>query len=331
MSSTAVATTVPYTLKKRFHTMQNLSKKHKSNITYATLQNSSEEKPKTFEVEFKTALKHSNATQNVYFSNYFDWQGQTRERWFIECIAKDLLQSEGVFITAKAHNQFFEEAYPFQTIQCKVNSFNIKKTSFSLRFSFYINGRLSSEGYQTLCFAGHDKQLKKLPETILQKVRQYEVADWIPQDTPVRLPPVTLNPNLPPLNQRYSTTFRTTLKHSNATQNVYFSNYFDWQGEAREQWLYDMIDETLLNKDGIFITAIAHNDFKKEAFPFQEVRCEIHTFNTQRCAFYLGFEFFHGSEVISKGYQKLIFINKKRRPARLPEHILGKIRLFEKV
>lgn len=227
-------------------------------------------------------------------------------------------------------NQFLEEAYPFQTIECRVNSFDIKKTSFSLRFSFFINGRLASIGYQTLCFSDHGKQLKKLPDAILHKIRKYEVTGWTPQDNPVRLPPVTLNPNSPPLNQRYSTTFRTTLKHSNATQNVYFSNYFDWQGAAREQWLFDTIDETLLKKDGIFITAIAHNDFKKEAFPFQQIRCEVHTFNIQRCAFYLGFEFFRDKKLISKGYQKVIFINQNRRPARLPEHILDKIRLFEK-
>lgn len=34
----------------------------------------------SFTYEFDTSLKHSNATQNVYFSNYFEWQGAVRER-----------------------------------------------------------------------------------------------------------------------------------------------------------------------------------------------------------------------------------------------------------
>ncbi len=29
----------------------------------------------TFFYSIDTTLKHSNATQNVYFSNYFEWQG----------------------------------------------------------------------------------------------------------------------------------------------------------------------------------------------------------------------------------------------------------------
>ena len=128
----------------------------------------------TYYQKFETSLKHSNATQNVYFSNFFEWQGAARERWFFECIANDMLQDLGVFITKKAHNEYLKEAFPFQTVTCSVNSFSIQKCSFYLQFKFFIDGELASTGYQQIVFADKQKRIAKLPEHILIKIRKYE-------------------------------------------------------------------------------------------------------------------------------------------------------------
>jgi enediyne biosynthesis thioesterase len=130
--------------------------------------------PRTYHQKFETSLKHSNATQNVYFSNFFEWQGSTRERWFYECISNDMLQDKGVFITKQAHNNFIREAFPFQTVHCELNSFDIQKCSFYLLFRFSINGELASSGYQQIVFANKEKRIAKLPEDILEKIRGFE-------------------------------------------------------------------------------------------------------------------------------------------------------------
>ena len=130
--------------------------------------------PKTYHQKFETSLKHSNATQNVYFSNFFEWQGSARERWFYECIASDMLQDKGVFITKQAHNNFIREAFPFQTVHCELNSFDIQKCSFYLLFRFYIDGHLASSGYQQIVFANKAKRIAKLPDSILEKIRSFE-------------------------------------------------------------------------------------------------------------------------------------------------------------
>ena len=129
---------------------------------------------KTYHQTFETSLKHSNATQNVYFSNFFEWQGAARERWFYECISSDMLQDKGVFITKQAHNNFIREAFPFQTVKCELNSFEIQKCSFYLLFRFYINGELASSGYQQIVFANKQKRIAKLPDDILAKIRTFE-------------------------------------------------------------------------------------------------------------------------------------------------------------
>jgi enediyne core biosynthesis thioesterase len=60
------------------------------------------EQPKTFKHSIDVYLKDSNATGNIYFARYFEWQGICREKWFFECISADMLQSLGVFINKEA-------------------------------------------------------------------------------------------------------------------------------------------------------------------------------------------------------------------------------------
>lgn len=132
---------------------------------------------KTFKYHFDTTLKHSNATQNIYFSNYFEWQGTVRERWFFTCIAEDMLQNEGVFVTKQAHNEFIREAFPFQTVRCELNTYNIQRCSFYLQFRFYDDstGALLSRGYQQIVFANHSKHIAKLRSDIIEKIKLYEI------------------------------------------------------------------------------------------------------------------------------------------------------------
>jgi len=129
----------------------------------------------TFFYSIDTTLKHSNATQNVYFSNYFEWQGYCRERWFFECISKDMLATEGVFVTKNAHNNYIKEAFPFQTVLCSMNTFHVQRCSFYLLFKFSIDGELTATGYQQVAFANHKKRIHRMPESVIEKIKRYEI------------------------------------------------------------------------------------------------------------------------------------------------------------
>ncbi len=85
-----------------------------------------------------------------------------------------MLQGQGVFITKQAHNNFIREAFPFQTVTCEVNSFDIQKCSFYLLFRFFIDGELASSGYQQIVFANKAKKIARLPESVLEKIRGFE-------------------------------------------------------------------------------------------------------------------------------------------------------------
>jgi acyl-CoA thioesterase FadM len=135
------------------------------------------EKPKTYHHSIDVYLKDSNATGNIYFARYFEWQGICRERWFFECVAADMLQDLGVFITKEAQQNYVHETFAFQTVKCEVNTFAIKQCSFSLLFRFYVNGTLVSTGYQQIVFANKQKKIARLPDDVLDKIRAYQASE----------------------------------------------------------------------------------------------------------------------------------------------------------
>jgi enediyne core biosynthesis thioesterase len=130
----------------------------------------------TFKHSVDIYLKESNAYGNTYFARYFEWQGICRERWFFKCISADMLQKDGVFITKRAHQDYAQETFPFQTVQCEVNTFDVKACSFYLLFRFKVDDTVVSTGYQQIVFASHDKRIKRLPARILEMIRLYEVS-----------------------------------------------------------------------------------------------------------------------------------------------------------
>jgi enediyne biosynthesis thioesterase len=134
------------------------------------------EQPKTFKHSFDVYLKDSNATGNIYFARYFEWQGICREKWFFECISADMLQHLGAFITKEAQQNYIHETFAFQKIECEINTFAIKQCSFSLLFRFFVEGQLVSTGYQQIVFANLSKKITRLPADIIDKIRLYEAS-----------------------------------------------------------------------------------------------------------------------------------------------------------
>jgi len=131
--------------------------------------------PKTFRHTIDIYLKDSNAYANTYFSRYFEWQGVCRERWFHQCISADMLQSLGVFVTKRAHQEYVQETFPFQAVDCQLNTFNVKQCSFYLLFQFMVGAQVVSTGYQQVVFARADKRIQRLPEHVIAKLRDYEL------------------------------------------------------------------------------------------------------------------------------------------------------------
>jgi len=150
---------------------ENLQSHHASLIPFQLPENG--QQAKTFRHNIDICLKDSNAYGNTYFSRYFEWQGVCREQWFHQCICGDMLQSKGVFITKFAHQEYEQETFPFQKVECLLNTYNIKQCSFNLLFRFYVNGKQVSKGYQQIVFANHNKKIIRLPQNVIEGIREF--------------------------------------------------------------------------------------------------------------------------------------------------------------
>ncbi|MFA7243279.1 MAG: thioesterase family protein [Sulfuricellaceae bacterium] len=151
---------------------ENLQSNHLSTTPFELPEN--ECRAKTFHHTIDICLKDSNAYGNTYFARYFEWQGVCREQWFFQCICEDMLKSLGVLITKCAHQDYAQETFPFQKVECLLNAYNVKQCSFNLLFRFYVGGKLVSRGYQQIVFANHDKKIIRFPEGMRERIREYE-------------------------------------------------------------------------------------------------------------------------------------------------------------
>jgi len=129
----------------------------------------------TFTHTIDIYLKDSNAYANTYFSRYFEWQGVCRERWFFQCISADMLRDQGVFITKHAEQEYLRETFPFQRVECQMNTYDIKRCSFRLTFRFLVDGVMVARGRQQIVFADRERRIAPLPAHVLARVREYAV------------------------------------------------------------------------------------------------------------------------------------------------------------
>jgi enediyne core biosynthesis thioesterase len=130
----------------------------------------------TFRHSIDIYLKDSNAYGNTYFARYFEWQGICRERWLQQCISADLLQPQGVLITKNATVDYVRETFPFQTVDCELNSWQVKQCSLTLVFRFKVAGNIVCTGSQQIVFASHSKRIQRWPEHALANLRKYELS-----------------------------------------------------------------------------------------------------------------------------------------------------------
>ena len=133
-------------------------------------------KPRTFRHAFDIYLKDSNAYTNTYFSRYFEWQGVCRERWFHQCFPIDMLRMPGFFMTKRAHTEYLQETYPFQQVECELNTWDVRQCSVYLLFRFSVAQTPVATGFQQIVFAGPDKRIQRFPAEVLECVREFELS-----------------------------------------------------------------------------------------------------------------------------------------------------------
>jgi acyl-CoA thioesterase FadM len=122
---------------------------------------------------------------------------------------------------------------------------------------------------------------------------------------------------------------QTTLEESNLVGNVYFANYFAWQGKVRDLFLHRLAPEFFrgIGSEGEMVCLRSRMDYLREAMPFDRIQVVMTVRSIRTCGAVLGFEYFRLEEdgrrqKLSVGTHEVAWVRRDKngtvRPAPLP-------------
>ncbi len=104
---------------------------------------------------------------------------------------------------------------------------------------------------------------------------------------------------------------RVYLTDTNAEGNVYFARYFDWQGQAREDFFRQAVPDhmEILRSGTKLITVHAWLKYEHESYVFDEISIHIRTTSLKKMSMEMEFAYVNEAtgKIIAIGGQKLAF------------------------
>jgi YbgC/YbaW family acyl-CoA thioester hydrolase len=112
------------------------------------------------------------------------------------------------------------------------------------------------------------------------------------------------------------------LKDVNPFGSVYFSKFFEWQGDAREEF-YSQFSPLKISDNLLIATLSASVNFKKEARLFDTILIEVWIKRMTKATIELNFLYKKEKtgEIIATGKQKVAFVNNAGKVIPIPTEI----------
>ncbi|MCB9800422.1 MAG: hypothetical protein H6757_06655 [Candidatus Omnitrophica bacterium] len=106
------------------------------------------------------------------------------------------------------------------------------------------------------------------------------------------------------------------IKQTNIFGNTYFSNFIEWQGEAREKFLLEHPNSEQFLRENTTLRLVTHSlqhTFKNNAYLGDRIRIEVTSKNILKYSFLLNFKYFNikNELLIGEGMQKIGFYDEK--------------------
>ena len=300
-----------------------------------------------YEQRYQASFKNSGSiSRNVHFAQYFQWIGKLRELP-MESIAKkmlaDFLSGDWGMVTNAVSLRVLGEATAYDVIQGRVWVGNVNGSSFDTYLEFckvlpdnsleriamaevkatwvrlVSYGRPSPMPFPPYLEAYLEKFAAKTPATL--NLRKPETLPLKPLPTslfPLNIGkvihefPMTMNRYGKLLRQEV---FQTTLEESNVVGNVYYGNYFIWQGRILDLFLYAVAPEYLrvANARGEMVCLYSRMTYMREAMPFDKVRAVLYVKSVSECGALFNFEFYRdypdgSTEKLHVGEQEVAWV-----------------------
>lgn len=300
-----------------------------------------------YEQRFKVSFKESaSISRRVFFSQYISWIGKSRELP-MESIALHLLsdfRNEWGMVTNAVSLRIMGEATSYDVIQARCWMGNVVGSSFDTYIEFckvlpdnslerLALGEVKATWVRLVSYGVPSP--RSFPEYFEEYLNHFSAKKPATLDlknpTTLNLPPLPAHlSQLEPGRVVYDTplgpgdgkvlqteTFQTTLEESNLVGNVYYGNYFIWQGRVRDLFLYSVAPEYLRVSEprGEMICLYSRMDYLREAMPFDRVRVILSVQKVSVCGAVFNFEFFREQpdgqlEKLHVGQQEVVWVQR---------------------
>lgn len=255
-----------------------------------------------FHVGFRPAAQLS---RNVYFSNYPFWMGEVREAsvWpVLGTVGRDFSAGKYGQVTNDTHLEIFGEATVKDRIEIKLwASDNRGPANSTMELTFDVRKILKNGGLERLAVCTQNTTWVRILGHGLVEPAPYPEYYQKFMDSPhVRLLPRQQAPNrldslaepLRKLHQHPETdliysapegptvrpviheqTIETSLDNANLVGNIYFANYFAWQGQARDHFFHTRVPECFrgMGEKGELLCLESRVEHLREAMPFDRI------------------------------------------------------------
>ncbi|MBD2360419.1 SDR family NAD(P)-dependent oxidoreductase [Anabaena minutissima FACHB-250] len=279
-----------------------------------------------YEQRFQVSFKDSGSiSRRVYFSQYFRWIGKIRElpmESIAEQMLSDFLSGDWGMVTNAVSLRVLGEATSYDVLQARAWVGNVVGSSFETYIEFC--RVLPDHSLERIAIAEVKATWVRLvsygvpspmpfPPYLQEYLDRFAAKEPATLDLrrPETLPLPPLPSSLAQLNSgaivyeapsslnRYgkllrSEAFQTTLEESNLVGNVYYGNYFIWQGRILDLFLYSVAPEYLRvsNPRGEMVCLYSRMDYLREAMPFDKIRVFLYVKSVSQSGAVFNFEFF---------------------------------------
>lgn len=133
-----------------------------------------------FIFETHVSFQETNLVGNVYFAQYFAWQGKCREAFLRENapgVLEDFRKGFGM-ITKESHCRYLREAFAFDRVRIEMFLEDLTRVGVSMRFDYYrvdANGEQSmlAQGEQTAMWVSPEHHVTVMPDYLYAAIEAY--------------------------------------------------------------------------------------------------------------------------------------------------------------
>ncbi|WP_319523395.1 SDR family NAD(P)-dependent oxidoreductase [uncultured Desulfosarcina sp.] len=243
----------------------------------------------------------ANLSRTIYFSNYIKWMGHTREAsaWPVLAEMSDQFASgRWGGVTNYGHLKILGEGGTSDRIEVLMwVSDNSGPENSTMTLSYDFRKMLPGGGFERLAFCRLQTTWVEILGPGVAKVAPYPayygqfIEDMCPRfdapDVPEPLPEalkhlfedgddpvIYLAPGGPVVRPIVrEQIFETTLAQANLVGNIYYANYYEWQGQIRDRFFYEQIPEYFqgIGEKGELLALESRVDHLREAMPFDRI------------------------------------------------------------